>query len=136
METKTVDTDWLKTFIEVNYEALCYDGRQLYSLLHTYLKDHTTTSLASTWSKIAENPPIPSLIKAEVTEKGGFRCFTFVYFIVSSCFPLKFLILFLDTSGLNQTDSFDILRRLPNSQNFVVSVRTKECEISVWDIAK
>uniref|UniRef100_T1HBS8 NACHT domain-containing protein n=1 Tax=Rhodnius prolixus TaxID=13249 RepID=T1HBS8_RHOPR len=110
METKTVDTDWLKTFIEVNYEALCYDGRQLYSLLHTYLKDHTTTSLASTWSKIAENPPIPSLIKAEVTEK--------------------------DTSGLNQTDSFDILRRLPNSQNFVVSVRTKECEISVWDIAK
>ncbi|KAK9511267.1 hypothetical protein O3M35_005854 [Rhynocoris fuscipes] len=110
MEDRTEDGDWLKRFIELNYEALSYDGRQLYSLLHIYLKNNTNTTLASTWAKIVENPPITSLIKADVNEK--------------------------ETSGINQSDSFDILKRLPESQYFVVTVRTKECEISVWDVRK
>uniref|UniRef100_A0A146LA42 NACHT and WD repeat domain-containing protein 1 n=1 Tax=Lygus hesperus TaxID=30085 RepID=A0A146LA42_LYGHE len=109
MENTTDDITWLMNFLSDNAESLTYDGRQLYTQVHRYAKNHNPTTLSNVWKRIAMEPPMNTLLEADVHEE--------------------------EKPDTNQ-EGFNIVQRLPKTNSFVVSVRTNLGEISIWDIAK
>ncbi|BET02356.1 Hypothetical protein NTJ_15174 [Nesidiocoris tenuis] len=110
MENPSDDIVWLRGFLTDNADSLTYDGRQLYSQVYRYVKQFNTTTLSNVWKRISYDPPITSLLEADCNEK--------------------------DEQGPNKPEGFDIVRRLPKTNCYVVSVNTSLGEISVWDVVK
>lgn len=104
----------LKDFIEVNVSILNYDGRQFYSSLYKYLKEKNELKMENNDSKLAQIynkatiPPVLSFIpnNSATTMESSQECI------------------------------FDLIVRLPDTDQFVVTVSTKNEELSVWDVAK
>lgn len=102
--------------MEVNASILNYDGRQFYSCLSKFLKDKIEKDelpMENNDTKIAEMcnativPPILSFVpKNSAVMESTKECM------------------------------FDVVIRLPNTDQFVATVSTKNEEICVWDIAK
>ncbi|KAJ8964870.1 hypothetical protein NQ314_004552 [Rhamnusium bicolor] len=115
-------THVLKEFIETHASVLNYDGRQFYSHLYKFLEDkiskneisveHNDSNLSKVYS-ITKNPPVLSLIplNSAMMESG-------------EEFPEKVF----------REKTFDLLIRLPNTNQFIVTVSTNNEELSVWDI--
>jgi hypothetical protein len=110
----------LRHFIETHASVLNYDGRQFYSHLYKYLEDkirRKEISLESNDSTLAQvysltkNPPVLSFIPLNSVKEQS------------------------DESGaVFQESSFDLVVRLPETDQFVVSVSTNKEEICVWDV--
>lgn len=111
----------LKDFMEKNASLLNYDGRQFYGHLYNYLENtidgHETDTKILKVLKISKDPPVLTLINLsnklidkKLESKGSKHSF------------------------LN--NSFDLVTRLPETEQFVVTVSTNEEEICVWDIKK
>ncbi|EFA06477.1 hypothetical protein TcasGA2_TC009369 [Tribolium castaneum] len=109
----------LRDFIETHASVLNYDGRQFYSHLYKYLEDkvrrkeislESNSTLAQVYN-VAKNPPVLSLIPLNAGQgKGDASAPLFQY--------------------------FDLVTRLPETDQFVISVSTSKEEISVWDVKK
>lgn len=115
-------THTLKDFLELNAMLLNYDGRQFYSHLHNYIEKHVkNTDLLNNPTvqeivALIKNPPVLSLIPLnglDIEEKMPF-----------------------DSTTSFQSSIFDIVIRIPQTDNFVVTVSTQKEEICVWDIRK
>lgn len=118
-------TTILRDFLERNAILLNYDGRQFYSHLYNYLDSkikngesdiNLSDPKVSEVLRICRNPPVTMLIplnSAEIDEKGAFSP------------PSSF-----------HNKSFDLVLRLPETDQFVVSVSTTNEEICVWNIRK
>lgn len=106
----------LKDFIEINASILNYDGRQFYSCLYKYLKEkndenelnleNNDTQLAQIYSETIV-PPVLSFV------------------------PNNFALM-----EPNKECIFDLLVRLPNTDQFVATLSTQNEELYVWDIIK
>lgn len=109
----------LKEFFQQNASILNYDGQQFYSHLYSYLKKHLESNSDSN-SKLmevletAKHPPVLSLI------------------------PLNEIIESENTENKSSfhAKQFDLITRLPDTEQFVVTVSTNNEEICVWDIRK
>lgn len=124
----------MKQFLEIYAIALNYDGRQFYAHLNFYLEDKLVkqeldNSLANVL-EITRNPPVTSLIVTNIQdivkekqkeedaqqteeEKDGVNV----------------------ANGLaNKT--FDLVTRLPETDDYVVTVSTEKEEICVWDVER
>lgn len=106
----------LKDFIEINASVLNYDGKQFYSCLYKYLKEkndknelrveNNDTKLAQIYSETIV-PPVLSFV------------------------PNNFAVM----EPIEET-IFDLVVRLPNTDQFVATVSTKNEELCVWDVVK
>lgn len=106
----------LKDFIEINASILNYDGKQFYSCLYKYLKEkndknelrveNNDTKLAQIYSETIV-PPVLSFV------------------------PNNFAVM----EPIKET-IFDLLVRLPNTDQFVATLSTKNEELCVWDVLK
>ncbi|XP_049826318.1 NACHT and WD repeat domain-containing protein 2 isoform X2 [Aethina tumida] len=114
-------TKILKTFIETHASVLNYDGRQFYSHLFTYLEGKMkineividSDSKVSNMYQLAKNPPVTSLI------------------------PLNSDMLEQDCETTERTlreKTFDLVCRIPDTDQFIVTVSTNKEEICVWNI--
>lgn len=120
VEPKLPFTKLLKDFLELHATLLNYDGRQFYSHLHQYSKNHIKDDELLNNKKIQEivdlskDPPVLSLIPLnglDIEERMPFETAT--------------------TQSV-----FDVVVRLPNTNHFVATVSTQNEEICVWDIKK
>ena len=112
----------LRHFIETHASVLNYDGRQFYSHLYKYLEDkirRKEISLESNDSTLVQvysltkSPPVLSLIPLNSVQEEKES----------------------DESGPAFKESnFDLVIRLPDTDQFVVSVSTNKEEICVWDV--
>ncbi|KAF2893747.1 hypothetical protein ILUMI_12441 [Ignelater luminosus] len=113
----------LKDFLEKTASVLHYDGQQFYAHLYSYLEENVEISSESNPKilevlKVTKNPPVLSLIPLSniiIDENQD---------VTTSSKPLF------------QSKYFDQITRLPETENFVVSVSTNEEEICVWDIKR
>lgn len=106
----------LKDFIEIHASILNYDGRQFYSCLYKYLKEkndknelkleNNDTKLAQIYSETIV-PPVLSFV------------------------PNNFAVM-----ESNKECIFDLVVRLPNTDQFVATLSTTNEELYVWDIVK
>lgn len=106
----------LKDFIEINASILNYDGRQFYSCLYKYLKEkidknelkleNNDTKLAQIYSATTVPPVLSFFPQNPALREPTKKCI------------------------------FDLVVRLPNSDQFVATVSTKNEELGVWDILK
>lgn len=113
----------LQDFLEIYSTALSYDGRQFYSHLNFYLedknvKDELDPSLNSVL-EVTKNPPVCSLVltniqdvEEEVRNQGE------------------------SSEPLVQDTTFDLVTRLNETDDYVVTVSTDKEEISVWDVER
>lgn len=111
----------LKDYLEIYARALNYDGRQFYSHLNRYLEDKLLRDeLDSELSKVLEltrNPPVNSLIVINSQDD---------YDNLNKDNTND------NTSVKNKT--FDLVQRLKDTDDYIVSVSTEKEEICVWDI--
>ncbi|KAJ8971122.1 hypothetical protein NQ317_007671 [Molorchus minor] len=112
-------THILKDFLETHASVLNYDGRQLYSHLYKFLEDkignkeisveHNNSNLSKVYS-MTRNPPVLSLIALNSAPRGNEEV------IVEK--------------------TFDLIIRLPKTNQFIVTISTNREEICVWDIIR
>ncbi|CAG9821320.1 unnamed protein product [Phaedon cochleariae] len=112
----------LKDFVETHASVLNYDGRQFYSHLYKYLSDKISEgelSIGNNDSKlslvysITKNPPVLSLIpigSIDIEKKEEFP------------------------EDVKEDRAFDVVVRLPKTDQFIVTVSTQKGELCVWDI--
>lgn len=114
-------TKILNDFIETHAIVLNYDGRQFYSHLYNFLEEKIRKSEINLNGSnlneiytIAKNPPVLSLI------------------------PLNGEGEKMSTERRESLDNkeYDLLTRLPGTEQFIVAVSTNREEILVWDIKK
>lgn len=113
----------LNDFIEGYAYVLNYDGRQFYSHLYNYLEEKKRkneinlngSNLNEIYS-IAQSPPTLSLIPINGETET-----------VSSVDQPE---------GAFNDKGYDLLTRLPDTEQFIVAVSTHREEILVWDIKK
>lgn len=113
---KTELINVLKDFIEVYASILNYDGKQFYSCLYTYLKE----KIDKNELKIGNNDSKLAQIYSETIVPP-----------VSSFVPKNSSVM-----ELTKECMFDLVVRLPNTDQFVATVSTKNEELCVWDILK
>lgn len=117
-------TKILKDFLEVNACLLNYDGRQFYSHMYRYVeqkvKHNKTIDVSnpklSEVLRICENPPMLMLIPLNGDN-------------------MEEITPFLPTSNFHDR-IFDLVVRIPNTDQFVISVSTNKEEICVWNIKR
>ncbi|KAJ8923993.1 hypothetical protein NQ315_006769 [Exocentrus adspersus] len=115
-------TQILKDFIETHASILNYDGRQFFSHLYKYLEnkiskkeisiENNDSSLSKMYS-VAKNPPVLSLM------------------------PLNSALMEADEGipeNVFRDKTFDLIIRLPKTNQFIVTVSTNNEELCVWDI--
>lgn len=110
----------IEEFLEENACALNYDGRQFYSHLYSYLQSafeqDPSLQLEVRLSELLETckrPPVPSLIPLVVQKWSD------------------------EEDGAPYTKKvFTMVTRLPETEQFVVTVSTDKEEICVWDIKR
>lgn len=111
----------LRHFIETHASVLNYDGRQFYSHLYKYLEDKirrkeislesNNSTLAQVYS-LTKNPPVLSLMPLKPTQEKQ------------------------SDESAPVFQYFDLVTRLPETNQFVVSVSTSKEEICVWDVKR
>lgn len=113
----------LQDFLEIYSTALSYDGRQFYSHLNYYLEDKNIKGeldpLLNSILEVTKNPPVCSLVltniqdvvEEEINNKG-------------------------DKGEPVQDKTFDLVTRLNETDDFVVTVSTDKEEICVWDVER
>lgn len=118
-------TKILKEFLEKNASLLNYDGKQFYSHLYRYLEQKIKNGEAkidlsdpkvSEVLKICRNPSVTMLIPLNGEEMEEATTFS--------------------PTNNSHNRIFDLVLRLPSTDQFVVSVSTAKEEICVWDIRK
>lgn len=115
----------LKEFLEKNASLLNYDGKQFYSHLYRYLEQKIKNGEAkinlsdpkvSEVLKICRSPSVTMLIPLNGEDMEEATTFS--------------------PTNNSHNRIFDLILRLPNTDQFVVSVSTAKEEICVWDIRK
>uniref|UniRef100_A0A6P7FUD4 NACHT and WD repeat domain-containing protein 2 isoform X1 n=1 Tax=Diabrotica virgifera virgifera TaxID=50390 RepID=A0A6P7FUD4_DIAVI len=112
----------LKDFIETHASVLNYDGKQFYSHMYKYLTDkisknelsieNNDSSLSKVYS-VCKSPPVLSLIAINEADS-----------VESDQFLEK----------TTEEKNFDLVVRLPKTDQFIVTVSTNNKELCVWDI--
>ncbi|XP_056647037.1 NACHT and WD repeat domain-containing protein 2 isoform X1 [Diorhabda sublineata] len=113
----------LKNFIETHAAILNYDGNQFYSHMYKYLtekinKNELTiengdSSLSKVYS-VCKSPPVLSLMAVTENEAD---------------------LLSEELMGIDSDEkTFDLVVRLPKTDQFIVTVSTNKKELCVWDI--
>ncbi|XP_014258640.1 NACHT domain- and WD repeat-containing protein 1 [Cimex lectularius] len=108
LERKDDDVSWLISFLETNAEALSYEGTQFYTLLYRYFNiDEICNSDCALAGKFKELAENPPC---------------------NSLIQIK--------SKDSEETYYNLIRRLPESGNHVVTICTEKSEISVFDVSK
>lgn len=117
-------TQILKDFIETHASVLNYDGRQFFSHLYKYLEDkvsrnelsveHNDSNLSKMYS-ITKNPPVLSLMPLNSALMEAHEEFS---------------------DNVFREKTFDLIVRLPKTNQFIVTVTTNNEELCVWDIIR
>lgn len=113
--SRSQDLEVLQKILEKNHISLNYDGRQMYSKFYEELKN--VQSIGSFWKRFQEesiHPPVNTLLP------------------IAKESPLV-------GDSLEKTNNIDkhninLIVRLNENPNFVVSVSTDKEEIAVWDV--
>ena len=113
----------LKDFLEIHSSILNYDGRQFYGYFFDYLRNNM--HVGDTFElvdkniqdayRIAQNPPVLSLVPIKNIEVPDY----------TSC---------ANNKSVFKEIIFDIVCRLHDSDQYVVSVSTEKEEVCVWDV--
>lgn len=114
--------DVLRSFLETNASVLNYDGRQFYAQLRFHLEKKirdkeinvNDSSAISNMYNATKKPPVLSIIPLECSYSTENQT----------------------SSTLFKEKCIDLITRLDDSDQFVVSISTEKEEISVWDIKK
>uniref|UniRef100_A0AAG5DS04 AAA+ ATPase domain-containing protein n=1 Tax=Anopheles atroparvus TaxID=41427 RepID=A0AAG5DS04_ANOAO len=114
----------LKAFIEVHFKALNYDGRQLYSLLCTFLaaelrrngSPYAGNATLQQWLDAIRQSTVPYLERLQLEEDA--------------------MVEGEPTKEGQASAGFDLIMNLDIEGYFVISLSTEREEICVWDVAK
>lgn len=119
-------THILRDFIQTHAAILNYDGKQFYSHMYKYLSDkinkreisieNNDSSLSRVYS-VCRDPPVLSLIavnEADLDSAESEKC----------------------ADAVKDQKTFDVVVRLPKTDQFIVTVSTNSKELCVWDVIK
>ncbi|CAH1102040.1 unnamed protein product [Psylliodes chrysocephalus] len=117
-------THILRDFIQTHAAILNYDGKQFYSHMYKYLSDkinkreisieNNDSSLSRVYS-VCRDPPVLSLIavnEADLDSAESEKC----------------------ADAVKDQKTFDVVVRLPKTDQFIVTVSTNSKELCVWDV--
>ncbi|XP_049279219.1 uncharacterized protein LOC125761788 [Anopheles funestus] len=114
----------LKSFIEMHFKALNYDGHQLYSLLRPVLvaerqragSPYANSAIVQQWLETIDNSTVPFLERLMLAEDADDKE--------------------KQTGDKQPNVGFDLMMNLSIEGYFVISLSTEREEICVWDVAK
>nr|XP_022901761.1 NACHT and WD repeat domain-containing protein 2 [Onthophagus taurus] len=113
----------LRDFLETHSAILNYDGRQFYGYLYSYITEKKLELNADLDPRISDvcrlsyNPPVLSLVPIscnKLTEEASSD----------------------NAKSVFNDIHFNVITRLPNTDNFIVSISSHNEEIVVWDVKK